>query len=228
MSHFAAIIMAAGRGERFAGNTPKQLSLISGRPMIAWSIERFAGCAHIKTIVLVVPPDQDEAWQAAMAEPSGEHVSRMVPGGERRQDSVRLGIEALPDEVTHVLVHDAARPCLSAELLDRIVEALGKNDAVVPAVPAVDTLIVDTGGSVDAIVDRATVAGVQTPQAFEKDLLLRAHRKALADGLESSDDGSLVLALGERVATVPGDRRNIKVTYPDDVPIAEAILAGTK
>jgi 2-C-methyl-D-erythritol 4-phosphate cytidylyltransferase len=220
--------MAAGRGERFAGNAPKQLSLISGRPMVAWSIERFAGCADIKTIVLVVPPDQDEAWQAAMAEPSGEHVDRMVPGGDRRQDSVRLGIGALPDEVTHVLVHDAARPCLPAELLDRIVKALGEYSAVVPAVPAVDTLVVDTGGSVDAIVDRATVAAVQTPQAFEKELLLRAHRKALAEGLESSDDGSLVLALGEHVATVPGDRKNIKVTYPDDVPIAEAILAGTK
>lgn len=228
MTHIAAIIMAAGRGERFAGGTPKQLSLVSGRPMVAWSIERFARCPDIATIVLVVPPGQGELWQAAMAEPSGEHVGRTVTGGERRQDSVRLGIESLPDDVTHVLVHDAARPCLSSELLDRIIGALGRNNAVVPAVPVVDTLIVDAGGSVDAIVDRATVAGVQTPQAFEKQLLLRAHRKALADGLESSDDGSLVLALGERVATVPGNRRNIKVTYPDDVPIAEAILAGTK
>ena len=220
--------MAAGRGDRFEGNTPKQLALVNGRPMIAWSIERFSTCAAVETIILVVPPDQTGAWQAAMAEPSGGHVSNLVNGGERRQDSVRLGIEALPEDVTHVLVHDAARPCLSAKLLDRIVGALNNSDAVVPVVPVVDTLVVDTNGRVDAIVDRATIAGVQTPQAFEKQLLLRAHRKALADGLRSSDDGSLVLALGESVTTVSGDRLNIKVTYPDDVPVAEAILTQAR
>lgn len=220
--------MAAGRGDRFEGNTPKQLALVNGRPMIAWSIERFSACADVKTIILVVPPDQTGAWQAAMAEPSGGHVSNLVNGGERRQDSVRLGIEALPEDVTHVLVHDAARPCLSAKLLDRIVGALNNSDAVVPVVPAVDTLVVDINGRVDAIVDRATIAGVQTPQAFEKQLLLRAHRKAHADGLRTSDDGSLVLALGESVTTVPGDRMNIKVTYPDDVPVAEAILTQAR
>jgi 2-C-methyl-D-erythritol 4-phosphate cytidylyltransferase len=220
--------MAAGRGDRFEGEIPKQLALVSGRPMIAWSIERFAAHAAIRTIVLVGPPDQTEAWQAAMAEPSGTHVDKLVGGGERRQDSVRLGVEALPEAVTHVLVHDAARPCLSAELLDRIVKALDGSNAVVPAVPAVDTLVVDTDGRVDAIVDRSTIAGVQTPQAFEKQLLLRAHRKAHAEGLRSSDDGSLVLALGETVTTVPGDRLNIKVTWPDDVAIAEAILNRTR
>jgi 2-C-methyl-D-erythritol 4-phosphate cytidylyltransferase len=228
MSHIAAIIMAAGRGDRFEGATPKQLALVHGRPMIAWSIERFAACAEVKTIFLVVPPDLTRAWEAAMAEPSGGYVDKQVNGGERRQDSVRLGLEALPEDVTHVLVHDAARPCLSSELLDRIVAALKNNNAVVPAVPAVDTLVIDTNGRVDAIVDRATVAGVQTPQAFEKQLLLRAHRKAHADGLRSSDDGSLVLALGEPVTTVPGDRMNIKVTWPDDVAIAEAVLALTR
>lgn len=225
MGLFAALIMAAGRGDRFAGAAPKQLALVNGRPMIAWSIERFAERSDVGTIVLVVPPDHGDEWQAALAEPAGGHVDRLVGGGDRRQDSVWLGLEALPENVTHVLVHDAARPCLSAALLDRVIAALGGYDAVVPAVPAVDTLVVDTGGRVDAIIDRTNVAGVQTPQAFERRLLLRAHRKARADGLESSDDGSLVLALGERVVTVPGDRDNVKVTYPEDVPVAEAILA---
>jgi 2-C-methyl-D-erythritol 4-phosphate cytidylyltransferase/2-C-methyl-D-erythritol 2,4-cyclodiphosphate synthase len=126
------------------------------------------------------------------------------------------------------LIHDAARPCLSAELLARIVEALRSNDAVVPVIPAVDTLAVNYGGVVDAIVDRANIACVQTPQAFEKQLALRAHRKAFADGLESSDDGSLVLALGGKVTTVPGDRANIKVTYAEDIAIAEEILSNMK
>jgi 2-C-methyl-D-erythritol 4-phosphate cytidylyltransferase len=228
MPHTVALIMAAGRGDRFQGVVPKQLALVSGRPMIAWSIERFAMCAGIDEIYLVIPPGQTDPWRAAMAEPSGEHVDNVVEGGERRQDSVRFGVEALPDHATHVLVHDAARPCVSVALLDRIVAALANHNAVVPAVPTVDTLVVSTRDAVDAIVDRANIAGVQTPQAFEKQLLLRAHRKAFADGLKSSDDGSLVLALGERVVTVPGDRTNIKITYPEDVAVAEAILSQMK
>jgi len=228
MKHVVALIMAAGKGDRFEGAAPKQLALVGGRPMVAWSIERFANCPDIKGIYLVIPPEQTDAWRATLAEPSGGHVSGVVQGGDRRQDSVRLGVEALPEEATHVLVHDAARPCLSSGLVDRIVAALDGHDAVVPVVPAVDTLVVDAGGAVDAIVDRANIAGVQTPQAFEKQLLRKAHRKAFADELKSSDDGSLVLALGERVATVAGERTNIKVTYPEDVAIAEAMLDRKK
>jgi 2-C-methyl-D-erythritol 4-phosphate cytidylyltransferase len=126
------------------------------------------------------------------------------------------------------LIHDAARPCLSAGLLARIVKALRNDDAVVPVIPVVDTLAVDNGGVIDAVVDRANIACVQTPQAFEKQLALRAHRKAFADGLESSDDGSLVLALGKKVKTIPGDRTNIKVTYEEDIAIAEEILSHMK
>jgi 2-C-methyl-D-erythritol 4-phosphate cytidylyltransferase len=228
MSYVVAMIMAAGRGERFEGTAPKQLALVYGRPMVAWSIERFADCPEIGEIVLVIPPDQAESWRAAMAEPAGRHVSNLVGGGERRQESVRLGLEALPPQATHVLIHDAARPCLTKELIDRVVQALGENDAVVPVVPAVDTLVVDTNGAVDAVVDRAHIAGVQTPQAFERQLILGAHRKAHADGLESSDDGSLVLAMGAEVKTIPGERMNVKVTYPEDIAIAESILAMRK
>jgi len=228
MAHIAALIMAAGRGERFAGGATKQLALVGGRPMVAWSIERLANCPDIEHVILVIPPAQSDAWRATLAEPSGELVNGVVEGGERRQDSVRLGVEALPEATTHVLIHDAARPCLSAELLARIVKALRNDDAVVPVIPVVDTLAVDNGGVVDAIVDRANIACVQTPQAFEKQLALRAHRKGFADGLESSDDGSLVLALGGKVKTIPGDRTNIKVTYEEDVAIAEEILSNMK
>jgi 2-C-methyl-D-erythritol 4-phosphate cytidylyltransferase len=225
MADVAALIMAAGRGDRFRGMVPKQLALVAGRPMVAWSIERFARCAGISSVYLVIPADQTDAWRATLAEPSGEHVNDLVEGGRRRQDSVRLGVEALPETVTHVLVHDAARPCLSDDLLARIVDALNAHDAVVPVVPVVDTLVVDTGNRVNAVVDRANLAGVQTPQAFDRQLLLRAHRKAFTDGLESSDDGSLVLALGETIETIPGDPTNIKVTYPADIAVAEAILS---
>lgn len=228
MAHIAALIMAAGRGERFEGGAPKQLALVGGRPMVAWSVERFATCPDIDQVFLVIPPAQTGAWRAALAEPSGELVSDVVEGGERRQDSVRLGVEALPDAITHVVIHDAARPCLSAQLLARVVEAIRGNDAVVPAVPVVDTLAVDAGDAVDAIVERTNIISVQTPQAFEKQLVLRAHRKAYADGLRSSDDGSLVLALGETVKTIPGEHTNIKITYAEDIAIAEEILSHMK
>ncbi|MGD8413965.1 MAG: 2-C-methyl-D-erythritol 4-phosphate cytidylyltransferase [Candidatus Latescibacterota bacterium] len=228
MAHIAALIMAAGRGDRFAGGTAKQLALVGGRPMVAWSIERLGNHPDVETVVLVIPPAQRDDWRIALAEPSGELVDHVVEGGERRQDSVRIGLEALPESATHVLIHDAARPCLSSGLLARIVEALDGNEAVVPVTPAVDTLAVDGGGTLEAIVDRANIAAVQTPQAFGKQLALRAHRKAFADGLQMNDDGSLVLALGEKVVTVAGERTNIKVTYPEDIAIAEKILSQIK
>ena len=108
----------------------------------------------------------------------------------------------------------------------RITAALEKATAVVPAVPVVDTLIREDAGRVDALVDRVHISGVQTPQGFDKELLMRVHRHAQSRGYESSDDGSLVLALGETVTTIPGERTNIKVTYPDDVVIAEAVLGS--
>lgn len=228
MAHIAALIMAAGRGERFSGGGSKQLALVGGRPMVAWSIERLASCQEIEHVALVIPQAQSDEWRATLAEPSGQMVDGVVEGGDRRQDSVRLGLEALPDDITHVLIHDAARPCLSAELLERIVEELRDNGAVVPVVPVVDTLAVERNDTVEAIIDRGNVALVQTPQAFEKQLVRRAHRSAFASGLESSDDGSLVLSLGETVKTIPGDRANIKVTYAEDIPVAEKILTRLK
>jgi 2-C-methyl-D-erythritol 4-phosphate cytidylyltransferase len=109
-------------------------------------------------------------------------------------------------------------------LCDRVLDALGSHDAVVPVMPVTDTLVREVDSSVDAILDRVHIAGVQTPQGFRTELIVRAHRVARERGLKSSDDGSLVLALAEKVATVPGERTNIKVTYREDVGVAEAIL----
>jgi 2-C-methyl-D-erythritol 4-phosphate cytidylyltransferase len=155
-----------------------------------------------------------------------DKVDGVVAGGKTRQDSVRHGLEALPSSSETVLVHDAARPCLSSALLQRILDALGGSDAVVPALPAVDTLIREQSNHLDAVVDRVGISGVQTPQGFRTELLRRAHANAEAGGIKSSDDGSLVFALGEPVATVPGERTNIKITFEEDLAIAEAILGA--
>jgi 2-C-methyl-D-erythritol 4-phosphate cytidylyltransferase len=220
MSKTVAIIVAAGAGERMSGDTPKQLAALAGRPMVAWSVLRLSQVCD--EVVVVAPPDRGDEMRTALAE--FDKVRAVVAGGATRQESVFNGLEALPEGASRVLVHDAARPCVSSELVRRVVDALYDNDAVVPVVPAVDTLVRERDGSVDAILDRVHVSMVQTPQGFAADLVLRAHREARGSGLQSSDDGSLVLALGVEVATVAGERTNVKVTYPEDVAVAEAIL----
>lgn len=216
--------MAAGSGSRFDAGTPKQTTALSGRAMLAWSAEVLAASPQVSGLILVGPAGQEASFTALLAEEAARKLRAAVAGSATRQDSVYNGLEQVPEGTTHVLIHDAARPCLSAALRDRVIDALATHDAVVPAVPVTDTLIRDIDAGVDAILDRVSIAGVQTPQGFRLDLIRRAHRIARERGFKSSDDGSLVLALAEKVATIPGERTNLKVTFRDDVIIAEAIL----
>ncbi len=229
----AALIMAGGSGERFAADDagraePKQLTTLAGRAMVAWSVDSHANSVRVGLIVIALPAGLEKDVRAVLSPAALAKVHAFVVGGATRQESVFNALRALPEDVTHVLIHDAARPCASPELVERVLDALLSHDAVVPAVAATDTLVRDYQGRVDAIIDRVHVAGVQTPQAFRSNLIVRAHREARARGFHSSDDGSLVLALGEAVHTVLGERSNIKVTYRDDVAIAEAILNGRR
>jgi len=127
-----------------------------------------------------------------------------------------------------VLVHDAVRPCLTKSLIDRVLAALEKHGAVVPVWPVVETLVREADGRINAVLDRDGVSGAQTPQGFHTELLVRAHRHAEKNAISSSDDGSLVLALGEVLWSIAGERANIKITHIEDAPIAEAILAGQR
>jgi 2-C-methyl-D-erythritol 4-phosphate cytidylyltransferase/2-C-methyl-D-erythritol 2,4-cyclodiphosphate synthase len=219
-----ALIMAAGTGERFGAGALKQSASLNGRAMIAWSADALAASPRVSGIILVAPGGQESGLRSLFSGDAARKMHAVVAGGPTRQDSVYNGLEQVPAGVTHVLIHDAARPCLSTALRDRVLDALGSHDAVIPAVPVTDTLIRDVDARVDAILDRVNIAGVQTPQGFRLDLIRRAHGDARNRGYKSSDDGSLVLALGEAVATVPGERTNLKVTYRDDIVIAEAIL----
>lgn len=224
MAVIDALIVAAGSGERF-GETPKQFALLGGRPMIVWVLERFSKHADINRITLVIHAGAEDRFAQLIEEYGVAKVGRLVRGGETRQDSVRCGLDAIPSDSDNVLVHDAARPCLSAGLLGRVLGALRTDEAVIPSVPVVDTLIREAAGTVGDIVDRTGVSRVQTPQGFRTELLRRAHANARAKGIQSSDDGSLVIANGGVVAAIAGERRNIKVTFEDDMPIAAAILA---
>jgi 2-C-methyl-D-erythritol 4-phosphate cytidylyltransferase len=225
MSRTDVLIMAAGGGERLGGE-PKQFLRLRNRPVIVWAIETFSKHPGVSAVTVVANPGSEDRVGELLKQHRLDKIDGIVAGGKTRQDSVRHGLEALPSSSETVLVHDAARPCLSNALLQRIFDALVGSDAVVPALPAVDTLIREESSRLDAVVDRAGISGVQTPQGFRTELLRRAHANAEARGIRSSDDGSLVFALGEPVATIPGERTNIKVTFEEDLAIAEAILCA--
>jgi 2-C-methyl-D-erythritol 4-phosphate cytidylyltransferase/2-C-methyl-D-erythritol 2,4-cyclodiphosphate synthase len=219
-----ALIMAAGSGERMSGDVAKQFVVIAGRPMLSWSLRCFGAHQDVVGVAVVTAPGSEEQVKRTLSDEDMAVVDVWADGGERRQISVRKGMAALPAGVTHVLVHDAARPCVSSELITRVVAGLAEHDAIVPTIPVVDSLVRCSGNLVTRNVDRRELAAVQTPQAFEVGLIRRAHQRALETGFEANDDGALVLALGEKVATVPGDTDNIKVTFAADTEIAAAVI----
>jgi 2-C-methyl-D-erythritol 4-phosphate cytidylyltransferase len=213
----AAIVVAGGSGRRFG--RAKQFDLLSGRRILDWSVEAAASAAS--EVVVVVPAE------AVAAEAEGEVVrrlaARVVAGGATRAESVRAGLEAVSDQASIVVVHDAARPLASADLFRAVIAAVEAGaDGAVPGVSVPDTLKRVADGVVVATVDREELVRVQTPQAFRADVLRGAHR----DEPEATDDAGLVEAAGGRVVVVPGDPRNIKLTSPDDLVVLEA-LAGS-
>jgi 2-C-methyl-D-erythritol 4-phosphate cytidylyltransferase len=196
------ILVAAGRGERFGG--PKHSVLLRGRPLWEWARDALLhGGVHEVVLVGDLPGG--------------------IPGGARRRDSVRAGLDALPASASHVLVHDAARPLATADLVRRVIDRLlsGGVDAVVPVVAVRDTLKRIGDGWVVETVDRSDLAGAQTPQGFKVSVLRAAH---LAGDGEADDDAVLVERMGGSVATVEGEASNVKVTYPGDLALAEALL----
>lgn len=198
------IVVAAGSGSRFGA--PKHEVVLAGRPLWSWA-QATLRSGGVDDIVLV-----------------GD-VPGGIPGGSRRRDSVAAGLEKVPDDVAYTLVHDAARPLASKELVHRIIDRLLEDDtdAVVPAVPVRDTLKRVVGARVNATVDRSSLVAVQTPQGFRTGALRAAHRESSGD---ATDDAVLIEQAGGSVVTIVGDPRNIKVTYPEDLIVAEALLSA--
>jgi 2-C-methyl-D-erythritol 4-phosphate cytidylyltransferase/2-C-methyl-D-erythritol 2,4-cyclodiphosphate synthase len=219
-----AIIVAAGRGERAGGGIPKQFRSLAGRSVLARTLDALAGHAAIRRAVVVVNPQDTDHVEAVRQETARSFTT--VPGGATRTDSVRAGLAALAgDAPDAVMIHDAARPFLSAELIDRLAEALDRHDAVIPALPATDALMrVMTDGMIAEPVDRAVVRAAQTPQAFRFDALSAAYARLGGGGL--ADDAAVILAAGGQVHTVEGETDNFKLTLPADFRRAEAMLMG--
>jgi 2-C-methyl-D-erythritol 4-phosphate cytidylyltransferase len=215
-----AVLVAAGRGDRLGADRPKAFVRLGELPLLAESLRRLDDCEWIDGVVLVAPPEWEEPAILLAEELGVSKVTACVTGGETRSESVRLGVAEVPDEATVIVVHDAARPVLPADVIPRLLEALALGwDGAVPGLPVTDTVKRVQAGAVAETLVRDELVAVQTPQAFVASVL----RAAIAG--EGSDCASLVEANGGRVAVVAGDERLLKVTTPDDLERVAAWLS---
>ncbi|WP_406000011.1 2-C-methyl-D-erythritol 4-phosphate cytidylyltransferase [Streptomyces sp. NBC_00829] len=230
----AAVIPAAGRGVRLGPGAPKALRTLNGTPMLIHAVRAMAASRAVSLVVVVAPPDGAGEVKNLLDDHALPQRTDylVVPGGETRQESVRLGLDALPDNIDVVLVHDAARPLVPVDTVDAVIEAVRDGaPAVVPALPLADTVKeVEPGGKgtpepVVATPVRARLRAVQTPQGFDRDTLVRAHESVVVDGDGATDCAGMVEQLGGPVVVVPGHEEAFKVTRPLDLVLAEAVLA---
>ena len=223
-----AVIPAAGSGVRMGGTRAKQYLSLAGRPVLVLTLEAFERTALIEEVVLVVPPsDVDYCRNDIVAQYGLKKVGRVVPGGRRRQDSVRAGVEATGGRYRLVVVHDGVRPFVTPDVIRRVAEAGWRCGAASAGVHATDTVKeVNDRGEVVRTYRRSSVRLVQTPQAFLYEHLMAAHRTAVEEAWdEATDDSILVERLGLRVVMVEGAETNIKVTAPHDLDLARFLLA---
>lgn len=220
-----AVIVAAGSASRMGG-IDKVMAPLGGEPMILRTVRAFEDCETVKEIVIVTRED----LMGPIAEIcSGfTKIRSVVQGGSSRQESVKLGLLAFSKEVRLAAVHDGARPLVSGELIDKVIRAAHSYGAAAPAIPVKDTIKVFEGGFIAATPDRSTLRAVQTPQVMDRDLLLGALEKAEQEGTALTDDCSAVEHIGMRVRLVEGEERNLKVTTPLDLKIAELLLEEKK
>ena len=217
-----AILAAAGRGDRLGLDRPKAFAPLAGRPLIATPLERLDASDWVEGIVVAAPPEWEEPCILVAEEVAAGKVAETVTGGEARSESVRNALAEIPDEAAIVLVHDAARPLVIDEVIERVITALGDGwDGAVPALPISDAVKRVDGEAVSETLDRRGLVAVQTPQAFVTSVL----RQALAGDVSSAPDcASLVEARGGRVRVVEGDRRLVKVTEPSDLELVASWL----
>lgn len=219
------VIVAAGSASRMGG-IDKVMAPLAGEPMIARTVRAFQECDAVKKIVVVTREDLILPITSLCSGMS--KVKAVVAGGSSRQESVHLGLNALSGEVQLVAVHDGARPLVSWQMIDRVIRAANTYGAAAPAIPVKDTIKVVKGGVVEQTPDRSTLFAVQTPQVFDFDLLRGALKKVEQEQLQVTDDCSAVEQMGMRIKIVEGDERNLKVTTPLDLKIAQMLLEESK
>lgn len=224
MARCVALVVAAGRGSRFGGDMPKQWRDLAGRPVLRHSLGVFAAHPLVDAVRVVIHPDDRGLYDVAAADLS---LGEPIIGGPQRQDSVRLGLEALAAEATPpdlVLIHDGARPFIDVGTVSRVIRALKQHPGAIPALPVHDTLKRGADGLIGETVPRAGLYRAQTPQGFRFANLLAAHRAAA--GQELTDDAAVAENAGMAVALVPGNEDNVKITTAEDLTRAAARLGG--
>ena len=228
-----AIVVAGGTGERLGREGGKQLALVARSPVLAHALDAFVRCDRIDAVVVVAHPQRIAEYRRAAVEPlDSPKIIAVVPGGETRMASVRAGLEAVPAASGIILVHDGARPLVTAELVGAAIAELEREPrlaGVVVGHPSYDTLkTVGPDREVLSTPDRAAIWAAQTPQVFRADALREAYRRAEAEGWTGTDDASLVEHAGGRVRMFVGPRDNMKVTVPEDLPVVDRILRSRR
>jgi 2-C-methyl-D-erythritol 4-phosphate cytidylyltransferase len=220
------IVVAAGKGERMGTELPKPFLPVGGTPLLIHTLRAITQSTRVTKIIIVVAPGREALGHALLRSYGPFPVPLIiVPGGAERQDSVRLGLAALEPAGEIVAIHDAARPFLNCEILDRSIETAAVYGGALVAVPVRDTIKrAAQDGTVLETIPRHHLWLAQTPQTFRVPLIREAHTKALAEGVVATDDAALLERLGKPVKIVPGSHRNFKITTPEDLQFAEALL----
>ncbi|MBA2435465.1 MAG: 2-C-methyl-D-erythritol 4-phosphate cytidylyltransferase [Verrucomicrobiota bacterium] len=219
----SAIIVAGGRSQRMGFD--KLLASLAGRSVVAHSIAAFEQTKSVTDIILVGRAERLSAYEKIVALQGFGKVSAIIPGGARRQDSVRCGLQKLPAENDFVAVHDAARPLVRPEMIEQIFQLARRHGGAASAAPVSDTLKrVDRELAVIGGVERADLFAVQTPQIFQRELLEKAYAAIFEAGLDVTDEISAVERAGGRVVLLPNEEPNFKITWPADLPLAEFVL----
>jgi 2-C-methyl-D-erythritol 4-phosphate cytidylyltransferase len=228
-----AVIVSAGKGLRFMegksirpGHGKKQFHLLGGKPILTRTLEKFETCPLIRSIHLVVgQEDMDYCLKEIIEKNNFQKVSKIVPGGKRRQESVKNGVDALPKDTDIVVIHDGVRPFVTKAMIEDSIHAAGRYGAVILAMPVKETIkISNPDGTVLKTLDRESLWQIQTPQTFQVNVIKEAYSRATEDGFIGTDDASLVEQLGVKVHILPGSYTNIKITTPEDLLLANLFL----
>ena len=222
----AAIIPAAGRGERLRSARPKALAPLLDRPLLAWTLRPILQCGVFSEIIVACPPDERGSFSALVDDAdTAQTPVRLIAGGGTRQESVLRSLREVPAECDLVAIHDGARPLLTPQTILDVMSRAKETGAAIAAVPCKDTVkLCDGSGVVSETLERSRAWLVQTPQCFRRDLIVSAHEKAQREGYTATDDAALAERAGAAVHVVMGSYENIKVTTPEDIMICEQIL----
>ncbi len=221
----AAIVAAAGKGERLGPKVNKAFAMLGKEPILSYTLKALEASGAVNEVILVVNQEDLAKARLLVGRVKLKKVNKIVAGGKRRIDSVKIGLAGLAEETDYVIVHDGCRPFINNKMISSVLEAAEVFGAAITAVPVKPTIKqIEKGNFVYATLKRDTLVDVQTPQAFKKEILLRAYEKAFAESADATDDAALVERLGIKVKVVDGSYRNIKITTPEDLKYAKLLI----